>query len=119
VLGATNREDVLDPALTRSGRLDYVIPFPVSDEQDRMEIFQVHLKDKPLAGDVNLSELVRLTEGMVASQIAFVCRTAALHAIAELIHAPEKSRSEKFSMNAAHFQEAIRTIQEREGRASC
>jgi transitional endoplasmic reticulum ATPase len=119
VLGATNREDVLDPALTRSGRLDYVIPFPVSDEQDRMEIFQVHLKDKPLAGDVNLSELVRLTEGMVASQIAFVCRTAALHAIAELIHAPEKSRSEKFSMNTAHFQEAIRTIQEREGRASC
>ena len=51
VLGATNREDILDPALTRSGRLDYVIPFPVSDEQDRLEIFQVHLRDKPLGGD--------------------------------------------------------------------
>ena len=93
VLGATNREDVLDPALTRSGRLDYVIPFPVSDEQDRLEIFQVHLKDKPLAGDVNLAELVGLTEGMVASQISFVCRSAAMLAISELIQAPEKGRS--------------------------
>ena len=119
VLGATNREDILDPALTRSGRLDYVIPFPVSDEQDRLEIFQVHLRDKPLGGDVDLTELVRLTEGMVASQIAFVCRTAAMLAIAELIHAPEKGRSEKFSMNAAHFQEAIRTVQARESKASC
>ena len=119
VLGATNREDILDPALTRSGRLDYVIPFPVSDEQDRLEILQVHLRDKPLGGDVNLAELVGLTEGMVASQIAFVCRTAAMLAIAELIHAPEKGRSEKFSMNAVHFQEAIRTVQEREGRSAC
>jgi transitional endoplasmic reticulum ATPase len=119
VLGATNREDVLDPALTRSGRLDYVIPFPVSDEQDRLAIFQVHLKDKPLASDVNLAELVRLTEGMVASQIAFVCRTAAMLAIAELIHAPEKGRSEKFSMNAAHFREAIRIVREREGKSAC
>jgi transitional endoplasmic reticulum ATPase len=119
VLGATNREDILNPALTRSGRLDYVIPFPVSDEKDRMEIFQVHLKDKPLAGDVNLAELVGLTEGMVASQIAFVCRSTAMLAISERIRAPEKELSEKISMNAAHFHEAIRLVQEREGRSAC
>lgn len=114
VLGATNREDVLDPALTRSGRLDYVIPFPISDEQDRQEIFQVHLKDKPLSNDVPLAELVRLTEGMVASQIALVCRSAAMLAISELIRSPEKGRSKTFSMNAAHFREAIRILKERE-----
>jgi SpoVK/Ycf46/Vps4 family AAA+-type ATPase len=68
---------------------------------------------------VNLAELVRLTEGMVASQIAFVCRTAAMLAIAELIHAPEKGRSKKFSMNAAHFREAIRIVREREGKSAC
>jgi SpoVK/Ycf46/Vps4 family AAA+-type ATPase len=72
-----------------------------------------------LAGDVNLSELVRLTEGMVASQIAFVCRTAAMQAISELIHAPERGRAEKFSMSAAHFREAIRIVREREGKSSC
>jgi transitional endoplasmic reticulum ATPase len=114
VLGATNREDVLDPALTRSGRLDYVIPFPISDEQDRQEIFQVHLKDKPLSNDVPLAELVRLTEGMVASQIALVCRSAAMLAISELIRSPEKGRAKTFSMNAAHFREAIRILKERE-----
>jgi len=119
VLGATNREDILDPALTRSGRLDYVIPFPVSDENDRLEIFQVHLREKPLASDVNLAELVRSTEGMVASQIAFVCRSAAMQAISERIRDPEKGRSEKFSINAAHFHEAIRMVQEREGRSAC
>jgi transitional endoplasmic reticulum ATPase len=119
VLGATNREDVLDPSLTRSGRLDYVIPFPVSDEQDRLEIFQVHLRDKPLAGDVNLAELVRLTDRMVASQIAFVCRSTAMLAISELIQSPEKGRSETFSMKAAHFRDAIRILREREGRAPC
>jgi transitional endoplasmic reticulum ATPase len=96
-----------------------VIPFPVSDEQDRLEIFQVHLRDKPLANDVKLAELVRLTEGMVASQIAFVCRTAAMQAISELIHAPERGRAEKFSMNASHFREAIRIVREREGKSSC
>jgi transitional endoplasmic reticulum ATPase len=91
----------------------------VSDEKDRMEIFQVHLKDKPLAGDVNLAELVGLTEGMVASQIAFVCRSTAMLAISERIRAPEKELSEKISMNAAHFHEAIRLVQEREGRSAC
>ncbi len=119
VLGATNRADVLDPSLTRSGRLDYVIPFPVSDEQDRLEIFQVHLRDKPLAGDVNLAELVGLTDGMVASQIAFVCRSAAMLAISELIQTPEKGRSETVSLNAAHFRDAIRILREREGTAPC
>jgi len=119
VLGATNREDDLDPALTRSGRLDYVIPFPVSDSGDRLEIFKVHLRDKPLASDVNMAELVQMTEGMVASQIAFVCRSAAMLAISELIHTPEKERSQPFSMNAAHFRDAIRILREREGRAPC
>jgi transitional endoplasmic reticulum ATPase len=119
VLGATNREDDLDPALTRSGRLDYVIPFPVSDGEDRLEIFKVHLRDKPLANDVNMAELVQLTEGMVASQIAFVCRSAAMLAISELIHTTEKGRSEIFSMNAAHFRDAIRILKEREGTAPC
>jgi transitional endoplasmic reticulum ATPase len=119
VLGATNRADVLDPSLTRSGRLDYVISFPVSDEQDRLEIFQVHLRDKPLAGDVNLAELVGLTDGMVASQISFVCRSAAMLAISELIQTPEKGRSETVSLNAAHFRDAIRILREREGTAPC
>jgi transitional endoplasmic reticulum ATPase len=118
VLGATNRENVLDPALTRAGRLDYIIHFPVSDGPDRLEIFQVHLQDKPLGGDVDLADLVRLTEGMVASEIAFVCRTAAMLAISELVQKGER-RQETFSMNAGHFQDAVRAVREREGTSGC
>ncbi|HTZ38991.1 MAG TPA: AAA family ATPase [Syntrophales bacterium] len=119
VLGATNREDILDPALTRAGRLDYIIHFLIGDEQDRREIFQVHLKDKPLGSDVDLGELVRATEGMVASEIAYVCRTAAMLAISELIQEPKNGRSEKFAMQAGHFQEAVRVVREREGTPGC
>ncbi len=48
VLGATNREDLLDPALMRAGRLDYILRFPIPDEKDRLEIFQVNTREKPL-----------------------------------------------------------------------
>ena len=60
ILGATNREDLLDPALTRPGRLDFVLPFPVPDEAERLEIFRSHTKDKPLTADVDLEELARM-----------------------------------------------------------
>jgi transitional endoplasmic reticulum ATPase len=107
VLGATNRQDLLDPALMRAGRLDYVLPFPIPDERDRLEIFQVNTKEKPLAKDVDLSELAKLTEGMVGSQIAFICRSAAMTAIAELINSPEKRPAAELLISARHFKEAI------------
>jgi transitional endoplasmic reticulum ATPase len=86
VLGATNRPDLLDPALTRAGRLDYVLPFPLPSQEDRIEIFRVHTREKPLAPDISLSELASLTEGMAGSDIAFICRSAAMMAITECIN---------------------------------
>ena len=93
VLGATNREDLLDPALMRAGRLDYVLPFSLPDERDRLEIFQVHTTEKPLGEDVDLTELADSTEGMVGSQIAFICRSATMMAISELIKSAQKKPS--------------------------
>ncbi len=115
VLGATNREDLLDPALMRAGRLDYILKFPIPDEKDRLEIFQVHTKEKPLGSDVDLMELAKLTEGMVGSQIASICRSAAMMAIAELIHRPEKKSSVKLLIGSIHFKEAIRQVQGKGG----
>lgn len=119
VLGATNREDLLDPALTRAGRLDYILKFPVPDEKDRVEIFQVHTKEKPLGSDVDLEQLARLTEGMVGSQIASVCRSAAMIAIAETIHRPEKKSAAKFLIVSAHFKAAIEQARGKEGSSTC
>src|SRR5512139_707391 len=115
VLGATNREDLLDPALTRAGRLDYVLRFPIPDEKDRLEILEVHLRDKPLGSDVDLPELAKSTEGMAGSQIASICRNAAMMAITERIHRPEKKSSSRLVILSGHFKEAVRGIRTSEG----
>ena len=119
VLGATNREDLLDPALMRAGRLDYVLPFPNPDERDRLEIFQVNTKEKPLGNDVDLLELARMTEGMVGSQIAFICRSATMMAIAELINSPQKKPSMELLISARHFKEAIERIRKKGESPAC
>ena len=119
VLGATNREDLLDPALMRAGRLDYILKFTVPDEEDRLEIFQVHTSEKPLGSDVDFKVLARMTEGMAGSQIASVCRSATMMAIAETIHGRGKRSSKMLWVAARHFQAAIRQMQEKEGSSAC
>ncbi len=114
VLGATNREDLLDPTLMRTGRLDYVLLFPVPDEKDRSEIFQIHTREKPLAKDVDLTELARLTEGMVGSQIASICRSATMMAISESIHASREKPPPELLIVGRHFKEAIESMQKGE-----
>jgi transitional endoplasmic reticulum ATPase len=107
VLGATNREDLVDPALLRAGRLDFILRFPVPDEQGRWEIFVVHTAGKPLGDGVDLKVLARESEGMVGSDIAFVCKRATMLAIAQLIYASEGKNSEELSISEVHFRAAL------------
>ena len=78
VIGATNRADVIDPALRRGGRFDREIEIGVPDEQGRREIFDVHTRDMPLAEDVDLDALAALTHGFVGADIASVSREAGM-----------------------------------------
>ncbi len=113
VLGATNRPDLLDPALMRVGRLDYLLPFPVPDEQDRLEIFRVHTRERPLGEDVDLAELARAASGMTGSEIAFICRSAAMAAIAERVSDRGRNDTAGLRLNARHFINAIEELQRR------
>jgi len=81
VIGATNRPDIIDPALLRPGRFDRLILVPAPDEKARLEIFKVHTRKVPLAEDVNLKELARRTEGYTGADIAAVVREAAMRAM--------------------------------------
>ena len=99
VIGATNRPDIIDPALLRPGRFDEIIYVPVPDYKARLAIFQVHTRDMPLAPDVNLEELARRTEGYSGADIAEICRKAGRLAIREDINAAE--------VRMKHFQEAL------------
>ena len=76
VMGATNRKDVLDPALTRPGRFDRSIEVARPDFKGRLECIKVHLRDKPLAADIDYNELAVLTGGMSGAQIAGVANAA-------------------------------------------
>ncbi len=110
VLGASNRKESLDPALTRAGRLDCILRFPIPDEKDRLEIFKVHTSDRPLDNDVDMNDLVLLTDGMVGSQISFICRSAAMMAISECINSLGNP-SVKLIISARHFRDAIKSLE--------
>jgi transitional endoplasmic reticulum ATPase len=89
VLGATNRPDLLDPALLSPGRFPIVLDFPLPDEAARAEILAVHTDRMPLAEDVDLADLARQTEGLSGSDLAALCQRAALEEIRAIIRAEE------------------------------
>ncbi len=89
VIGATNRPDILDPALLRPGRFDRRIYVPPPDYEARLQILKIKTKNMPLAEDVNLEELAKRMEGYSGADIDSVCREAALNALRRDINAKE------------------------------
>jgi transitional endoplasmic reticulum ATPase len=85
VLGATNRLDMLDPAVLRPGRFDYILEISEPNESDRGEIFAVHLRDKPLGQGIGIEDLAARTTGFSGAQIESVCNKAALGAIRRVV----------------------------------
>ncbi|MBY8987104.1 MAG: proteasome-activating nucleotidase [Candidatus Lokiarchaeota archaeon] len=81
IIGATNRIDILDPALLRPGRFDRMIDFPVPDEEARTSIFKIHTKPLSIEGEVNFKKLVELTEGATGADIKAICTEAGMFAI--------------------------------------
>jgi transitional endoplasmic reticulum ATPase len=81
VIAATNRPDILDPALLRPGRFDRLIYVPAPDDDSRLEILKIHVKGIPLSDDVNLEGLVKSTKGYSGADIKALCGEAALTAV--------------------------------------
>jgi transitional endoplasmic reticulum ATPase len=102
ILGATNRPDILDPALLRPGRFDRVLYVPPPDKAARLAIFKIHTREMPLDEDVDLDILASVTEGYTGADIEAVVREAAMLAARENINA------QKVSMR--HFEKALLKI---------
>ncbi len=115
VIAATNRPDMIDPALLRPGRLERHIYIPPPDKKARVEIFKIHLRGKPLADDVNIEELAEKTEGYSGADIEAVCREAGMLAIREVLK-PGMTREEakevakKLKIAKRHFEEALKKV---------
>lgn len=102
VLAATNRPDILDPAIMRPGRLDRMIYVPEPNEKGRLQIFKIHTKDMPLAKDVDLPKLAHLTKGYSGADIESICREAAIIALRRDINSKEVTFSD--------FEKALKRI---------
>jgi len=101
VIGATNRPDMVDPALLRTGRFDRLVIVPIPDRKARLEILKVHTKEMPTDG-VDLEELAVELDGYTGADIEGLCREAAMIALRE------DRRAKKVTM--VHFQEAMKVV---------
>ena len=119
VLGATNRPDILDPALMRPGRFDIQVAIPLPDRVGRQQIFEIGLGDKPLAGKVDIAALAEATEGFSGAEIRAVCTRAAWAAIREAVARSEPAQDSvpRVSITRDHLNSALQEIQSAPQRA--
>ncbi|WP_308574418.1 CDC48 family AAA ATPase, partial [uncultured Methanosphaera sp.] len=102
IIAATNRKDIIDPALLRPGRFDRHVEVPLPDETSREAIFKVHTQKMPLADDVDIKQLAEQTEGFVGADIEAVCREAVMLTLRKDIDAEE--------INLEAFEEAMNKV---------
>src|SRR5881397_3455022 len=115
IIAATNRPDIVDPALLRPGRFDRMLLVPPPDLEAREQIFRIHTKKTPLAEDVKTDELARKTEGYTGADIASICNTAVMLSIKEHIGKakdPEdaKKRAKGLKVAKRHYDEAMQKV---------
>ncbi len=102
VIAATNRPNLLDPAILRPGRFDRLVFIGSPDRKGRLKIFRIHTKDTPLAEDVDLETLADITEGYVGADIESVCREAVMIALRENFDVEY--------VEMRHFREALKNV---------
>jgi transitional endoplasmic reticulum ATPase len=108
VVAATNRRDMLDPALLRPGRFDLLLEVPPPDPAGRAQIFAVHLAGKPTAPGVDVAALVARTDGFTGAEIETVCDRAALLAVRAFIdRKADEADLEGLQITARHLEAAI------------
>ena len=113
ILAATNRPDMVDPALLRPGRFDVVVEIGVPDEAQRLAILQVQVRGKPVAKDVDLAAIAAASVGLTGADLGAICNRAALNAIRERIAQgkPLETVSAKnipVLIQARHFESALK-----------
>jgi transitional endoplasmic reticulum ATPase len=102
VIGATNRPDMIDPALLRSGRFDRLVMLGEPDQEGREQILKIHTGEVPLSPDVSLRELSEITDGYVGSDLESIAREAAIEALRE------DDNAEIVDMR--HFRKAVESV---------
>jgi transitional endoplasmic reticulum ATPase len=95
IIGATNRPDIIDSAILRPGRLDQLIYIPLPDEKSREMILKANLRKSPLAKDVELPYIAKVSHGFSGADLTEICQRACKLAIRESIEAEIKKEKER------------------------
>jgi len=114
VLAATNRLDMIDPAVLRAGRFDVILELPIPDRNVRKKIFEIHTHGKPLGKDIDPEELAEKTEDCSGADIEDIVRQASSFAIREFLENEgdkAKENVEKFEICLRHFHEAFKSME--------
>ena len=115
IIAATNRPDIIDPALLRPGRFDRLLYVPPPDKESRVHVLKIHTKKKPLADDVKIDVLADQTEGYTGADIAALASAAVMLALREHVakykDPKEAERTkEELKIHMSHFEEAMKKI---------
>lgn len=113
VIAATNRPDIIDPALLRPGRIDRLVLVTPPDEKARYEIFEIHLANKPIDSDVDLNILAKDTEDFTGADIASVCNEATMLAIREYVNSGQPTGEGDITdlkLGYHHFRDAMTKV---------
>jgi transitional endoplasmic reticulum ATPase len=115
VLAATNRADMIDPALLRPGRFDKIIYVPNPDIKTREKILELNVQGKPISNDLNLKRIAELTDGFSGADVAAVVNTAISLVLHEYIAKyPNPEEASKHTMEASvamrNFEDAVRKV---------
>jgi transitional endoplasmic reticulum ATPase len=101
IIGATNRPDIIDPAILRPGRLDQLIYIPLPDEKSRISVLKANLRKTPLAKDVDLNFIAKMSNGFSGADLTEICQRACKMAIRESIEAEIRKEKERIQNPAA------------------
>ena len=115
VIAATNRPDIIDPALLRPGRFDRLLYVPPPDKDSRLQIIKIHTKKKPLAENISMDKLASETEGYTGADIASLSSAAVMLALREHVSRyddPKQADShiQELKIHMRHFEEAMKKI---------
>ncbi len=114
ILAATNRRDLIDPALLRPGRIDSIVELPLPNADARTKIFAVHTRTMPIDKNVKLDEYIEKSDGWTGAEIEAICREAGLQAIKRHYRSGDKEST--FSVTKNDFDVAFATVMSNSGR---
>ncbi len=106
IIAATNRIDMMEPALLRAGRFDSIIEFPLPSREERVEILQMFLQTLPFRSEVDIDSLAASTDGWTGADLETLCKKAVMQVVEEALNKEEKPDYTKLTISSRHFEQA-------------